>query len=88
MKLVRQYGRREIAQAFGATLRDTRKARGISQDKLAVLCDFDRTYPSLIERGLRQPTLSMLLRLADALDTVPTKLVEDTLANLQIESPG
>jgi hypothetical protein len=54
-------------------LRGARKARVISQYK---------------ERGFRQPTLSMLLRLADSLDTEPTKMVEDTLANLQVESLG
>ncbi|MDB6009983.1 MAG: hypothetical protein JWL65_2233 [Gammaproteobacteria bacterium] len=63
-----------------------------SAARSALACSSDpvtlNAYPSLIERGLRQPTLSMLLRLAYAIDTEPTKLVEDTLANLQVESLG
>jgi transcriptional regulator with XRE-family HTH domain len=73
---------RTVALAFGATLRAARKKQGVSQDRLAALCGFDRTYPSLMERGLRQPSLQMLFRLADALVTAPEKLVTDTLARL------
>ncbi len=59
--------RREVARAFGHVLREVRHERGISQDKLAELADVDRTFRSLLERGLRTPTLAMLFRLADAL---------------------
>lgn len=80
-----QYGRKEVARAFGATLRAARLQRGVSQDELGVLCDLDRTYPSLLERGLRHPTRRMLLRLGDALGTAPERLVTDTVARLQPE---
>lgn len=50
---------RTVALAFGATLRAARKKQGVSQDRLAALCGFDRTYPSLMERGLRQPSLAL-----------------------------
>jgi transcriptional regulator with XRE-family HTH domain len=64
---VSNYTRKDVANAFGLTLRAIREKKGVSQDKLGVICNFDRTYPSLMERGLRGPTLAMLLRLADAL---------------------
>ncbi len=86
MKTTRQYGKREIARAFGAVLRVARQERGISQDLLSEICDFDRTYPSLLERGLRGPTVEMLLRLADALDVEPTRLVADTVERLRKEA--
>ena len=78
-----EYRKRDVARAFGMALRATRVEWGISQDMLAVICDFDRTYPSLVERGLRCPTLSMLLRLADALDVEPAQLVNEAVKLLR-----
>jgi len=81
-----QLGRRVVAGAFGATLRAIRLEHGMSQDTLADRCDFDRTYPSLLERGLRHPTLWMVLRLAHALDMEPTRLVIETVERLRREA--
>lgn len=61
--------------AFGRVLRELRHARGLSQEKLAFLGGFDRTYPSLLERGLRTPTLSVIFRLADVLGITASQLV-------------
>ena len=83
MKGANPYGHREVRCAFGATLRAARDKQGVTQDQLAVRCDFDRTYPSLLERGLRQPTLHTLLRLADALDISATELVAQTVSRLR-----
>ncbi len=69
---------RKVAIAFGRVLREARLQKGISQDTLASLCDFDRTYPSLLERGLRSPTLAMVFRIAEALDITPSLLVTRT----------
>ncbi len=79
------YGHREVARAFGMTLRSVRKERNVSQDALSANGDFDRTYPSLLERGLRGPTLAMLFRLADALGVEPTRLVAETAERLRRE---
>jgi hypothetical protein len=54
----------------------------MSQEKLSEVCNFDRTYPSLLERGLRCPTLTMLLRFADALAVEPARLVVETVKRL------
>jgi transcriptional regulator with XRE-family HTH domain len=78
--------RKRVALAFGEGLRAARRERGMSQDELSERCDFDRTYPSLLERGLRHPTLRMLLHLADALGTPPEFLVTDTAARLSADS--
>ena len=42
--------------------------RDLSQEKLAVDADIDRTYVSRLERGLENPTVLVLERLAEALD--------------------
>jgi transcriptional regulator with XRE-family HTH domain len=65
----------DLAQAFGRVLRERRIAAGLSQEKLALEADVDRTFVSLLERGGRQPTLSTLWRLTEALGIAPSELV-------------
>jgi transcriptional regulator with XRE-family HTH domain len=74
---------RLVARAFGATLKAARADAGISQETLAERADCDRTYPSLLERGLRQPTISMIIDLAGAPHVEATALVAMTLARLR-----
>ena len=76
--------RQRVAAAFGASLRSARRTQGISQDRLGDLCEFDRTYPSLLERGLRQPTLHTILRLAASLRIEPEWFVTDTKRRLRV----
>jgi transcriptional regulator with XRE-family HTH domain len=66
---------RELAKAFGRVLRAAREKRGLSQEDLALDCEIDRTYVSLLERGLRQPTITVLFKLATALGVRPSVLV-------------
>ena len=57
------------AQALVAwNLRRLRVSRGISQEQLAVDAGIDRTYVGGIERGKENPTVSILARLAAALE--------------------
>jgi transcriptional regulator with XRE-family HTH domain len=48
-------GRREAAHAFGHALRSARRAQGISQEDLAGICEFDRTYPGMLELDSGNP---------------------------------
>lgn len=48
-------------------LRRVRVERGLSQEALAVDASIDRTYVSRLERGLENPTVAVLERLAEAL---------------------
>lgn len=65
-----------IVQTFGNVLCELRKEQNISQEKLAEYCDLDRTYISLLERGLRQPTLTTIFKISSALKIRPSKLIE------------
>lgn len=57
------------AQALVArNLRKIRVQQGLSQENLAVDAEIDRTYVSRLERGLENPTVAVLERLAEALD--------------------
>jgi transcriptional regulator with XRE-family HTH domain len=49
-------------------LRRLRVRQGLSQENLAVDAEIDRTYVSRLERGLENPTVAVLERLADALN--------------------
>jgi transcriptional regulator with XRE-family HTH domain len=72
-----------IATAFGQVLRDARTHAGYSQEALALSCEMDRTYISLLERGLRQPTLSTLFALSDVLGVGADTLVASTRSRLR-----
>ena len=56
-----------IEESFGRVLRELRRNRGLSQDKLADLTDTHRTYISQLERGLRCPSLRTVEAVAAAL---------------------
>ena len=70
-----------IVSIFGNILRKIRVEKNLSQEKLAEYCDISRTYISLLERGLRQPTISSLFKIADALDISPSELVRRRIGN-------
>jgi len=53
--------------AFGNAVREIRTQRAMSQEALADRCGLDRTYISGIERGERNPSLTNILKIADAL---------------------
>ena len=50
-------------EIFGKILQEERKAKKISQEKLAKLTGLDRTFISLIENGKRSPTFSTILKI-------------------------
>jgi len=64
--------------AFGLVLRSQRQERGMSQETLALDSNLDRTFISLLERGLRQPSLRTIIQLARSLGLAPEDLVAAT----------
>jgi transcriptional regulator with XRE-family HTH domain len=62
--------------ALGAAIREVRLAKGISQERLALLADVDRSYVGRIERGDNNVALLTLARLASALDMTIAKLMQ------------
>jgi len=71
-------------KAFGQALREVRKERNISQEQLALEGEFDRTFPSLIERGLRSPSIRTLVKMADVLRVKPSEIIARMEALLDI----
>lgn len=62
---------------LGRLVHRHRLALGISQEEFADRTELDRTYVSGIERGVRNPTLLVLWRLAQALQVKPHQLIEE-----------
>jgi len=65
----------EPEDAFGAILRERRKLRGLSQEKLALEAGIERNYISLLELGKNSASLKMLFKLAAVLEISPSELL-------------
>jgi transcriptional regulator with XRE-family HTH domain len=62
-------------EVFGRRLREMRLKRGMTQEALAQAAGTAGPYVSDMERGLKVPSLTTVLRLALALDCKPTVLI-------------
>ncbi len=65
----------KLETAFGNVLRERRLERNLSQIELSELSGLDRTFISLVERGIRQPSLRSIFQLAHALELEPSELL-------------
>ena len=63
------------AEIFGQVIRRLRREKGLSQEKLAELSDLDTTYISMIERGVRVPTIRTVFSLARGLGVNASELL-------------
>lgn len=66
-----------VKLGFGALLRKRRTNKHLSQEGLAFIVGLDRTYISGIERGIRNPTLTVLFQIAQGLNLSLAGLVAD-----------
>ena len=65
----------DAKQRVGLNLQRLRRARRLSQEELAHRAGLHQTYVSGIERGIRNPTVMVIDKIADALDADPAELV-------------
>ena len=66
----------KLLTKLGVSIRSQRHSLGLSQETLASVADFDRTYISLLERGERNPSFFNLCRIAAALEITPSDLIK------------
>ena len=59
----------------GSVLQKYRNKKGITQEVFSGLAGLDRAHYSKLERGLQNPTLDTLFKIAYALDMPPHELV-------------
>jgi transcriptional regulator with XRE-family HTH domain len=65
----------DVRKIVGRNVRRLREEAGLSQEKLALEAELDRTYVSGVERGVRNPTVTVVARIAKALKIAPDKLL-------------
>lgn len=69
---------------LGHLLRELRTQKGLSQEKLAEIGDFERSYISKIENGDRAIQVVTFIRFAEALDISPTELMSKLESKLNV----
>ena len=57
----------DVKRLLGKNVQRLRLARGLSQEDLADEAEVHRTYVSQVERGLRNPTITIIAKLAKGL---------------------
>jgi transcriptional regulator with XRE-family HTH domain len=64
------------AEIFGAAVRRVRKQLVWTQEDLADRAGLTTTYVGQVERGDKVPSLTVVLKLAGALEVLPAELLE------------
>lgn len=67
----------DLSIKIGQSIRKKRKEKQISQEKLALLCNIDRSYLGRIERGEVNITILKLYEISEVLDTNTKELLPD-----------
>lgn len=65
-----------LKQALSSNIKRIRQEQGISQEKLALKANIDRSYMSELERQLANPSLEALVKLGNALEVSPSELLQ------------
>lgn len=66
----------DIKTKFGRNVKRLRLEKDLSQEKFAFEADIHRTYVSDVERGTRNPTITVVEKLAKALGVTPGELLD------------
>lgn len=67
----------DVRRRVGLNLRRLRKEAGLSQEAFAFEVGLHRTYVSGLERGVRNPTILVLEKIAVALGVPASTLLEE-----------
>ncbi len=65
MKMTRD---KQLLALLAKNVRNLRKEVGLSQEELAFECEIDRTYISKVERGIANPSVLVLFKIANVLN--------------------
>ena len=69
----------DVRRRVGLNVKNVRRERGLSQEGLAFECGLHRTYVSGVERGIRNPTVVVLEKIAEALKVPAGRLLDEPL---------
>jgi len=77
-----------LVRSFAVELKARRVALQLSQEELAYRAEVNRTYVAKLELAQNQPTLSIMYRLARALNCELPELLQATLCRYQRDPSG
>jgi len=66
----------QLQQKIGQRIRELRESKGITQQDLAAVCNFEKANLSRIEAGRTNPTVSTLYKISQALEITISELVD------------
>lgn len=69
---------------FGAKIKEARNSKDLTQEQLAEKVGISTVYMGEIERDIKQPSLSVLLDIAEALDVSVDYLLRDTVSSAKV----
>ena len=67
----------DIKVRFGNKIKELRKIKGLSQERLANMAEIDRTYLPTIEKGERNVSIEIVEKLAKALNVTIKDLFDE-----------
>ncbi|WP_019172915.1 helix-turn-helix domain-containing protein [Pseudaminobacter salicylatoxidans] len=67
----------DVCAILARNIKAARKRLNLSQEDLAARAEIDRTYVSGIERQVRNPTITVVAKFAEALETTTADLLTD-----------
>ena len=68
----------DICRQVGVNVKRIRSEKNWSQEQFAFETGLHRTYVSGIERGIRNPTVTIISKMANALGVEPHELLQST----------
>lgn len=79
VEFIMKSSEQELLNQLAKKIKYQRNKLGISQEKLAEKCDFDRTYISLLERAKRNPSYLSLKKLCHGLEIELSDLLTESI---------
>jgi transcriptional regulator with XRE-family HTH domain len=67
----------DVRAILAQNIKKARSRLNLSQEELAARAEIDRTYVSGIERQIRNPTITVVAKFAEALETTAAELLAD-----------
>jgi transcriptional regulator with XRE-family HTH domain len=61
---------------IGTAIKEAREAAGLTQLELAQKAQVHRTYVNQLENGHRNPTIEVFMRICEAMNLLPSKVMQ------------
>lgn len=75
-------------KGLGKRINKVRKDRGLTSDRLSELCNINAIYLRQIEGGKKTPSLSVFVKICNALKISPDYLLQDSLETNDVSRGG